>query len=65
MKKSARPNDELSFQGRVLARCLAEDLRHIQAGKKDDGVIEATSTVTRPDGGRLDITNVGGDGDLV
>lgn len=65
MKKGAKYNDEPSIQGRVLARCLAEDLRHIQAGKKDDGVIKATSTVTRPDGGRLDITNIGGDGDLV
>lgn len=65
MKKGAKHNDESSIQGRVLARCLAEDLRNIHAGKTGSVVIRATTTVTTPDDGPRDITNVGGDGDLM
>ena len=65
MRKNSKLNEEMSIQGRVLARCLAEDLRHIQAGKNGNVVMSATSTATDPVGGRRDITNVGGDGDLM
>lgn len=65
MKKTVKTNEGISTQGRVLARCLAEDLRHIQAGVIGDIMMSATSTATFPDGGRKDITNVGGDGDLM
>ena len=55
--KVARPTEE-SPRHRVLARVLAEDLRNVSAGG-------ATSTLTEPDGGNRDITNVGGDGDMI
>jgi hypothetical protein len=52
-----QPKTELSHP-RVLARVLAEDLRNVSAGG-------ATTQVSEPPGGNRDITNVGGDGDLI
>lgn len=50
---------------RILARCLAEDLRNVYASGGRPVIINATTTETSPDtlGGRRDITNIGSDGD--
>jgi hypothetical protein len=54
-------------EGRILARCLAEDLRNVCATKGQHLIGKATSTLTSPNelGGRKDITNMGSDGDVV
>lgn len=63
MHKNTLSKNAAPEKGRILARCLAEDLRNVYAGGHKPAVIKATATETSPEGSRRDITNVGGDGD--
>ena len=63
-RESGQPS-EVHEGHRVLARALAADLREVRigGGRKGDGVLRITGTVTEPPPGR-DFTTIGADGDL-
>jgi hypothetical protein len=62
-KVGGKACDKPDLQGRVLARALAEDLRHAHGGSGTGGRMLLNTNTATDLGDRLDFTFRGGDGD--
>jgi len=63
IKREKRSCELPEHKGRVLARALAEDLRHACGGSATGGRVSLSSETVTDLGSRLDFTFRGGDGD--